>query len=513
MVCKVFGSVILSVFLLLAPSVFATTYYVDPVVGSDTNSGTSISAAWKHIPGSLTTSPSAKISAGDIILVKGGSFQNDSITIDSTHYNNGQAGSTIQIRSGHLSGWGTGRAVIDGKATPSAGAGTWGKGFWISSRSYIRIEGFEIRNMANVGDSAGIWIDGAATYNEIVDNLIHEIYGSLGSSGYGIEVTGTTLASYNLIEKNEIYHCEEKCIELYRQGNCTIRSNNLYQSNEHVVVITSKNNEVYGNIIRQAGFAWMTYLDPGRPSFGLKCEPTSTVPADNNIVYNNIVWDCCSGLGIMGSYNRFHHNTVYYTGYQSNISGGYEGSAFVLRPYGSTKPTGNDIRNNIFYYSALIYSNAATVAINTAIGSSNIISRNAIYRDSATVSSLTYWREGSAESWHTVNWLEGPSGFTTIATGNVATFNVVLDPEFKGGRGASILPTAPTGFDSSWHPNKDGLSLGALTPLQVLQGDPLGAPFNTDVLGSSRTAYSLGAYEQTGVAAQPPDPPVNLRIK
>jgi hypothetical protein len=55
--------------------VSATTYYVDFASGSNTNSGTSASAAWKHAPGdaNATGNPAIKaLVAGDTVLFKGG---------------------------------------------------------------------------------------------------------------------------------------------------------------------------------------------------------------------------------------------------------------------------------------------------------------------------------------------------------------------------------------------------------------------------------------------------------
>jgi hypothetical protein len=510
--------------MLSAASAFSATYYVDPAAGSDSNNGSSTDAAWQHVPGTLgvTGSGWVKIAAGDSVIVKGGSvLQNNSIQLDTNYYSGGQSGNLIKVLSGHLSGWGTGRAVVDGGATTSGTGGVagYGKGFHIYGVSYIHIEGFEIRNMRNESNSAGVFIDGASTYDEIIGNLIHEIYGASGASGYGIEVTGSAKAAYIDIERNTIYHTEEKAIELYYQGNCMVRNNYIYQTNDHGMVVSSANNTITGNIITQAGYKWMTYESPFRPSFGMKFDGSSSIQADGNLLFNNLIFDCSSGIGILnGNNNKIYFNTVYHSGYMGGESGGYEGSAFTIEDDGTAGtniPAGNDIRDNIFYYGNIINSNAPTVAFNIGIGANNTISRNVIYRDGANLATLVYYRDSSSSPshWYPVSWLEGASGFAAISSGNVASNNVVMDPQFSGGVALALMSVLPTGFDESWHPATSAFSLSTLTPAQVAQGDNLGAPFNIDIAGRARSLYSLGAYEQSGTVIKPPAPPTGLRVK
>jgi hypothetical protein len=302
---------------------FAATYYVDPGVGNDAWNGLYETAQggaagpWQHLPGTISVTGTGWVvlHQGDSVIVKGGAVLPDSILIDSTWYSNGTPKNLVKLLSGHLSGWGSQRAVVDGRADTS-GAGTWGKGFHISSRSYIHIEGFEIRNMKDETNSAGVFIDGnTSSWCEIVGNLIHEIYGHSGPSGYGIEVTGGLAAAYMLIDGNVIYHTEEKAIELYFQGDCTIRHNFISQTNDHGVVISSPGNVIYDNLITEAGYRWMTYEGPFRPSFGLKFDSNTTALADNNVMYNNVLFDCSSGIGILdGSNNKIFFNTVYHCG-------------------------------------------------------------------------------------------------------------------------------------------------------------------------------------------------------
>jgi hypothetical protein len=498
---------------IISINLYATTYYVDPLSGNDAASGKLATEAWKHIPGSLTSSPSVFVQAGDVILVKGGTIQQDSILVNSSHYKNGTSSSMIVIKSGEHDGFGTGMAVIDGGATPAKGAGTWGKGFQVYSRNYIRIEGFEIRNLANVTDSAGIWVDGSSSYCQIVKNTIHESFGDLGSSGYGIAITGSTTDGYHTVEKNVVYHTEEKAIAVFYQGHCTVRYNYLHEGKEHLMVIMSQYNDIYDNICSKAGDDWMQYLKPDRPAFGIKFDSGTTSFANNNNCYNNIIYGCSSGLGILnGSYNKIYHNTVYYSGLPPEEAGGVEGAAFVLIDDGTTSelPVGNDIKNNLFYFGALIYSKAATLVFNKTIGGNNSIVHNLIYRDSSNVGTLVYY-VGDSATWNTVDWLQGATGFSSVSTGNNASDNIVMEPQLLGGSQGALLGSAPTGFDDTdWTPNVHTFSLSGATPEAVRVGVKLGSPFDKDVQGNPRTGYSVGAYEYVDPVIEAPK---HLRLK
>ena len=511
------AALVAAMILLAAASAFATTYYVDPTAGNDSNAGTSQTAAWKDIPGTLNITGSGwkTIVAGDSIIVKGGTVSTVSVQIDSSHYNNGASGNLIKILSGDLSGWGTGRAVIDGGATTS-GSGTYGMGFHIFGPTYIHIEGFEIRNMANVAESAGVYIDGNSVgYDEVVGNLIHEIYGSPGDNGYGIEITGGTVNGYFLVEKNIIYHTEEKAIELYRQGYSTIRYNYVYQTNDHCIVISSPNNTIYRNIIAQSGYHWMTYETPFRPAFGLKFDGGSGITADGNLMYDNLVWDCSSGIGILNANNnQIYFNTVYHSGFQGGEAGGFEGASFAFKDDDGTGDAGdgNTVKDNIFYYNNILNSSGQTVAFPSAMGSNNTVSDNVIYRD-ATYTNTVYLYTGSS-SWYTLAWFQVSCGFSAYGSGNVASGNRAVDPQMAGGVGAALLAACPAGFNSSWQPITNAMSLSSSTPSSVVVGDTMASPMNYDVVMTLRTNFSLGAYESgsSGTGSQPPAAPTGFRI-
>jgi hypothetical protein len=488
------------------------TYYVDFTAGGDSNNGTAQGTAWKHChgdPNATGNAASTTIHAGDVIYFKGGIVYTGGVVIQAAGqvYDNGVAGNLIYFYSGDIVGWGSGRAIVDGGAT-TAGNGPISKGFYIFGRSYIHIEGFEIRNMANASNSSGIMIEGATgSYCEFVGNLIHEIYGQVGASGYGIEITADVSAAYHLVEHNEIYHTEEKACELYRQGNCTVRFNYFHDTNDHCMVTSSQYNDIHNNIFANAGTHWMTYENPFRAAYGFKFDSgTAGSPAaSNNNFYNNLLWGCSSGIGILnGSYNNIFQNTVVYTGYQGGEGGGQEGASLAILDDGTTGsppylPTGNVIENNIFYYAHPIISGNSVAIIYNTIGNNNVVKNNLIYYD-GTITKYTDCNV-SGHVYYTIASFEGSGtgAFSAIGSGNVASGNIVAPPALAGGTGATLNGVCPQGFDTStWLPlNANMAPLVGSAAIDAGLTLP-SSPFGVDISGTTRpqgSGWDIGAYE------------------
>ena len=486
----------------------SNTYYIDFVNGVDSNNGTCTNSAWKHAPGdsnAIGIPAAATIQSGNKIIFKGGVTYEGMIQINSSIYQNGNSTDKIILRSGDRDtpAWGTGRAVINGKNTR-------GKGFHISSaRNFVTIDGFEIMNMTNQTDSAGIFIDyGSSSDLHILNNLIHHIYGQAGSSGYGIETSG--LNKNFIIEFNEIYFVEEKAIELYATTNTTVRYNYLHQTNDHNMVVSGANNSIYGNLLTQAGYDW----DGGGaiiPAYSFKVDSGSTPGydyADYNNIYNNIIWDTTTGFGILnGKYNNFSNNVVYYVGFDdlNDISGGNEGFTLYNDGTSTNSVTGNKITNNIFYYITLwstgdgpIYPVGFSFRNQTTV-TNNEVKNNLFYYNSSQIDFVRFSDSGAGYpyTYHNISWFESASGFASVGTGNNASNNIVLNPNFSGGSGASILSSVPTWFDSQGHPNNTGFMLNASSPA-IDAGLALSPPFNIDVNGVTRPqgpGWDIGAYE------------------
>jgi hypothetical protein len=144
------------------------TYYVDFAMGSDSQTGTSPTSAWKHAPGD----PAAKgvpanstLLPGDTVVFQGGVVYNGTIILDWS----GLPGEPITYSGDSANTFGTGRAIIDGMGRalgPSAyqygfvGAERW-NGFEDVGVSYVTIDNFEVRDQRYIwNDTGGGWNNG-----------------------------------------------------------------------------------------------------------------------------------------------------------------------------------------------------------------------------------------------------------------------------------------------------------------------------------------------------------------
>ena len=485
----------------------SNTYYIDYASGNDANNGTCTNSAWKHAPGDPNAAgipASTTIVAGKKIIFKGGIAYEGTVNISSTRYQNGNSTDQIILRSGDrdTTAWGTGRAVIDGNNTR-------GDGFYITDgRSFVTIDGFEIMNISNDTSSAGIAVQYGSSSNILIShNLIHHIHGQSGNGGYGIDTGG--LNKNIVIEFNEVYFCQEKGISIYATSNTTIRYNYVHQTTDHNIVVSGANNSIYGNILTQAGYDWGDGAGTD-PAFSFKVDSGSTPGydyADYNNVYNNIIWDTKVGMGILnGKYNNFSNNVVYYVGFDDlySSSGGNKGFMLYNDSTSTNTVTGNIIANNIFYYVNPWLGNGYSVGLciwNQSVLVNNTIKNNIFYYDSSHTDNWIRFSasgDGTPYTYYNISWLESPSGFASVGSGNIASGNVVADPKFVGGTGATFnVLLAPTWFDSQGHPNNSGFNLTASSPA-IDAGLDMGSPFNVDVEGVSRpqgAAWDIGAYE------------------
>ncbi len=153
------------------------TYYVSKS-GSDDNSG-SYTAPWLTIQHAANS-----VTAGATVYVESGVY-NESISFPAS----GTASSYITFEN-----YPGQTAVIDG--TGLAVSGTQGL-INIVNQSYITVSGFEIRNYTTKSASltpAGIWVTGAGSGVNLLNNLVHNITTTSEKNGnaFGIAVYGTS---------------------------------------------------------------------------------------------------------------------------------------------------------------------------------------------------------------------------------------------------------------------------------------------------------------------------------
>ncbi|HPQ44607.1 MAG TPA: hypothetical protein PKZ42_10310 [Syntrophales bacterium] len=150
--CFQLGCLLFFAVIFFAQIAHATTYYVR-TDGNNGNTGTidSPAGAWLTIDHAAST-----VTAGDTVYVHAGTY-NERVNID---------------RSGSTGSW------INYVAYP--GETVIMRGFDLSSKSYIRIIGFEITHNSTAYSRA-IVLYGTCTYIEILDNYIHNINGEGGA--------------------------------------------------------------------------------------------------------------------------------------------------------------------------------------------------------------------------------------------------------------------------------------------------------------------------------------------
>ena len=301
------------------------SFYVS-INGDDANSGAR-TAPWRTIQHAADA-----VRAGSTVNVRGGVYE-ERVTINVSG-NAGDGYVTFRSYPGET-------AVLDGAHfTPAARSGM----LVIHNKSYIRIEGFEIRNYRTAGHRLtplGISVTGIGSHIELLHNNVHHIENNFqgrdapgsGGNGFGIAVYGTdarTPISDLVIDGNEVHHLKTGSSESlvvngnvanFRITNNVVHDNNnigidiigfertapdpaVDQARDGVVSgnlvynITSRGNPAYGNDQSSDGI----YVDGGarvlierniihHVDFGIELasehrnRTTSYITARNNLIY------------------------------------------------------------------------------------------------------------------------------------------------------------------------------------------------------------------------------------
>src|ERR1700723_3707322 len=199
--------------------------------GSDSNSGTQ-TAPWRTVQ---HAADSAR--AGSTVNVRGGVYEE----LVSIHASGNAREGYITFRS-----YPRETAILDAEhLTPEGRSGV----LTIHNQSYVRIEGFEIRNYRTAEHRLtplGISVTGAGTHIELLNNNVHHIeqnYQSRdapgrGGNGFGIAVYGTdakTPISDLVIDGNEVHHLKtgssESLVVNGNVANFRITHNGVHDNN------------------------------------------------------------------------------------------------------------------------------------------------------------------------------------------------------------------------------------------------------------------------------------------
>lgn len=354
----------------LSSTAWAATYYVD-VSGSDSNAGTSQTAAWKTVAKAGSTS----VKPGDVVYFKRGCTWNETLKPVS-----GAAGNPVKYAS-----FGTGVKPVIGNCN-------------ITGKSYINIQNikFNSKNSSHAlliqqnahdisvekcdiqGDTtttawAALQIDYGAHHNKIIDCAIQRL--NKGSSGDALIISRG--ANHNLIEGNTIgsaihfalaidgiseeYSCQYNIIKnntlnnpigalmqvITRSDNNVIEGNSITGGNEfkatHSLKSVSKNNIIRNNIIRD---------NAGNECYGLSSVAytgsSSSYPNNvtGNRVYNNLITRLIRYPIMFGNYNPTVCS-VSNNYYKNNIVYNNDGYQLVISNASNIKD--NYFNNNLFY--------------------------------------------------------------------------------------------------------------------------------------------------------------------
>jgi hypothetical protein len=498
----------------------AAVYYVDVGSGSDSNTGTSQTSAWAHLPGTVGFSGSGWVTLqnGDTVYVKGGTINNAQVRLSSPNYTGNSAFDSIKLISGHLAAtpWGSGRAIFDQQNSRTYG-------FWIGGPSTqgITIDGFEVRNIAAGGPGEGfdpstgsccvaVGGYGGATYIKIRRCYLHDALRSVDDTGHGIEADGV---KQMIIEYNNIGpRIGTKGIEPYNSRYGAIRNNFITNTGDHGIAMSLANNwDIYNNVVYMVG----PYKHD--PVFGIK-SVGGTNDCWNNLIYRDIPpnpdndsSDHSQGYGIFAQgQNRCFHNTI---ANFINSPNGHENGAGIAVGCELSTSSGNDIQNNLVFHCVNGFNTSEIYWYNSSGSQNNTFRFNDLYYANATDTTIATF-DGANNNYYSSSLFNAHS----FGNGNVVASNIQVGASWTGG-------TLPSGLDSNFHPNTTFFQLTAATPTSVtitansgIKGDTVHGystdvnKFNTDILGNARTAWSIGAYEFSAGGSVVPLGPSNLRV-
>src|SRR5271168_4518979 len=379
-----------------------SSFYVSPT-GNDANSG-SLASPWRTVQHAAD-----RALAGSTVNVRGGTYE-ERVNINASG-NASEGFITFRSYPGET-------AILDAEhLAPNSRSGV----LTIHDKSYVRIEGFEIRNYRTAEHRLtpmGISVTGAGSHIELLKNNVHHIEQNFngrdapgrGGNGFGIAVYGTDAnspISELVIDGNEVHHLKTGSSEsLVVNGNVTnfrITHNIVHDNNnigidvigfertapnpavdqardgvvsENLVYnITSRGNPAYGNVQDSDGI----YVDGGTRvviernvihdvDFGIelasehKGRATSYITARNNLIYHANT----AGVSI-GGYDpergRTEHCTVVNNTLYDNDTAGTGSGEFQMQ-YNMEDDV---FKNNIVYAGSrcLISVNKSSVPMNT----------------------------------------------------------------------------------------------------------------------------------------------------
>jgi hypothetical protein len=465
---------------LLAPSLHAATYYVDASGGQDTNTGISVTTAWKTI----VKVNSSGFNPGDKILFKRGEVWRAQLTVPSS----GSVGNPITFGA-----YGTGnKPKILGSIDLSA-AGSWtgeGGNLWYATApldigSLIFNNetsiGFKHPNKTDLTTQGYFWWDSA-------NHRVH-VYSASNPGTY-----------YTAIEAAQNQHG----IYINGKSNLTIDGLDIRYAGRHGIQVDGGGSSCDNITIQNNDISWIggIYL-------------TGTIPYGNGIE----IWDAATNVIVR--YNRINQvvdagMTTQNTGdpgrvfsnhqYYYNIIIGAE-YGFEFACVGATM-NGLYIYNNVFYNNTgwahsqrIVYGSGTGLQVWSSVGLSNCVFKNNIIHTSAT-QHIKFDNSANLSAWTIDNnsyYPDGPMEFYVVSYSQ-SNFAGWKSPTLKDAHSIITDPLFVSTSTPDFHlqTGSPAINAGVDVGLTIdYAGNPIvGLP-------------DMGAYE---AFENMPVPPENLRI-
>lgn len=280
----------------IAPSAWATTYYVNKS-GSDANSCTTAQSATDANAKLTITAGASCLSASDTLIVGNGTYT-EALT------NPLPSGSTSTTPT-------TMKCENQRQCTIQPGSGSDNGILLNAARNNIKIDGFVI-DMQNRVTGSGTTIRTSTTI--VFSNLIitnNELKNTrddglvIGDSTTGCTISGNYIhdLTINTDPSNLMY---------IRGSDCVIEHNHFKNAEYAMTVRSTTGSGGQRNIIRNNFFEHIGFNSADAGSRVINISSTVSSDANANSFYNNIFWDFNhKGITIATSYTKFYNNSMY----------------------------------------------------------------------------------------------------------------------------------------------------------------------------------------------------------
>jgi hypothetical protein len=400
------------------------SYYVS-TAGNDSNPGT-VASPWKTIQKAANS-----LTPGDTVYVRGGTYKEFVVLNVSGSQSGGYV--TFENYAGEL-------PIIDGTGlTPTTAKQTL---FSLSNAKYVRIKGFEMRNLKASSrslDPAAIRVTNGGGYIELSNNNVHHIENSAANgNAHGIHILGDSATPITniVVNGNEVHHLITGWSEsLTLSGNIdgfTVTNNNVHDNNNIGILLAGFYGACSGTCVDQTRNGVVAnntvyHIDSSKnPAYGSGIHAAGGIYADggtNIVIERNHVYENDFGIELASENqgkatslitvknNLIHHNygAGLLMGGTSSINGSAKDNIAVNNTlvendslnqgYGEIylqyNTQNNKIQNNI------IYTNAQKIVlykINTS-GSGNMIDYNLYFSPGGLDGSTWNWQGKSYSTW------------------------------------------------------------------------------------------------------------------